>query len=99
MVHKSKRARQAIQYARLPNPRDYYTQHLPDIRPHGYWVLTRCPLHKDKNRNLIVNLLHGAFRCFGCGINGPTVAHMHRHLKNLSLEEAAQDLGAWGEAV
>src|SRR5215208_1931134 len=103
MVHTPKRGRQAVNYAQLPDPGDYFSQHLPDFakhnKPRNGWVCTSCPACTNNKQNLILNVVTGAFRCFGCGINGPTVAHMHQHLKNLSLEEAAQDLGAWGEAV
>jgi len=98
MVHKPKRAKQPINYDRLPLPRDYYTQHLPGLRPQGYWTLTCCPFHDSKTPNLTVNLLHGAFRCFTCGANGSNVLAFHQQLKNLSLKAAAIDLDAWGKS-
>jgi hypothetical protein len=101
MVHKCKHVRQGVVHAKTPDPNAYFAQHLPDFgkkkKSNTSWVVTSCPVCANSKQNLILNVVTGAYRCFGCGINGPTVVHFHQHLNNLTLEQAAEELGCWGD--
>ncbi|MGI8740198.1 MAG: CHC2 zinc finger domain-containing protein [Gammaproteobacteria bacterium] len=84
------------QYRRdlLPEPADYYPQHLGKMHTRGEWADACCPLHEDKNPSLSVSLTHGGFICRGCGAQGDLLA-FHMRLKNLDFVTAAKNLGAW----
>jgi hypothetical protein len=81
---------------RLLDPRGYYPQYLPGIRPNASnWQQARCPFHEDRTPSLSVNLVHGGFRCFGCGAHGGDVLAFHMQFKNIDFKAAAQELHAW----
>jgi hypothetical protein len=100
MVHTNRHPRPGIVHAKAPDPNTYFSDHLPGFgkkkKSNTGWVVTSCSTCDNNKQNLILNVVTGAYRCFGCGINGPTVVHFHQHLNNQTLEQAAKELGCWG---
>ncbi len=88
------------QYRRdlLPEPADYYPQHLGKLHIRGAWADARCPFHEDTHASLSVSLIHGGYLCHACGASGGDVLDFHRRLTGAGFVEAAKALGAWEKA-
>ena len=55
------------------------------------WYKALCPFHDDTKPSLSINLIHGGYRCYGCGESGNIVQfYMKSH--NLDKETAIKDL-------
>jgi hypothetical protein len=84
----------------LPLPSSFYPPELGKLtRPNrkGY-ALGRCPFHKSKSgKSFAVNLEHGGFYCFGCGVHGDMVSFVRQRYK-LSFNDARKVLGAGEDA-
>lgn len=58
-----------------------------------------CPSHRSKSgRSFSVNVIHGGWKCFGCGATGDVVKFVMLR-DGLNFKEASQQLGAWDDAV
>jgi hypothetical protein len=79
----------------LPDPFSYYEHHLARVVRRDQWAAACCPFHEDKNPSLSVNLLHGGFKCHGCGASGGDVLAFHMRLTGMDFIDAAKALGAW----
>ena len=87
-------ARAHFDRERLPDPLDYFSKELPDLKGRGDWRDAVCPFHEDSRPSLRVNVATGGWRCMACGRGGDLVAfHMRKH--DLNFTEAAKALGAW----
>lgn len=80
---------------RLPDPANYYAQHLDklDQADTNGWASAPCPFHDDHGTSLSVKQVgaKGAYRCDTCGAHGDMVAfHMAR--TELPFKEAVRDL-------
>lgn len=82
----------------LPDPLEYYREHLHRLRLRGQWADAVCPFHEDKQASLSVNTNHGGWKCHaGCG-SGDLLS-FHERLTGQSFVEAAKDLGAWRDII
>ena len=84
----------------LPPPQSFYERELGEFRrPCRGWAAPKsgCPFHQSESKTSFrVNLDSGGFNCFGCGAKGGDVLAFVRLRYNLSFEQAARQLGAWG---
>jgi len=79
---------------RLPDPLEYYTRELPDLRGGGEWRTALCVFHPDSRPSLRINTVTGCWRCMSCGRGGDLLKfHMLRH--GLSFTDACRALGCW----
>jgi CHC2 zinc finger len=58
-----------------------------------------CPSHRSTSRrSFSVNVIHGGWKCFGCGATGDMLKFVMLR-DGLSFKEACQQLGAWDDAA
>lgn len=81
--------------AMLPPPREYYPRYLTKLKGSGVQRTALCPFHDDRSPSFSVNMLSGAFICYGCDKSGGDVLAFHMLLFKLDFKVAAQELGAW----
>ena len=61
------------------------------------WVMVKCCFHESRSkRSLSVNLSHGGFHCFGCGVSGDLIAFV-RLRDRCNFKAACQRLGIWDD--
>lgn len=90
----SRPARSRLDRSRLPEPLDYYSRELPDLKGRAEWRTALCPFHPDTQPSLRVNMATGGWRCMACGRGGDLLKfHMLRH--GLSFPDACKALGVW----
>lgn len=78
----------------LPNPREYYAGVLKKFHPRNKQATALCPFHSDKKPSFSVNLIHGMFFCFSCGVRGGNVLKFHMRLRGIKFIDAVNELGA-----
>lgn len=75
----------------LPEPEEYYRQHVKKLRGKGRWQQGLCPFHNDRNPSLGVNISSGGWVCFaGCG-KGDMIS-FQQMLTDTSFKEAVFEL-------
>lgn len=88
-------ARARFDRARLPDPQDYYTRELPDLKGRSVWRDAICPFHEDSKPSLRVNVQTGAFRCMVCGAHGGDLLAFQMQRHGMTFPAACKALGAW----
>lgn len=81
----------------LPTPLSYFEDQGFRLRGQRTWHTVPCCFHGDRNPSLRLNILTGAFHCFGCGAAGSDIVDFHGLRYGLSFIETAKELGAWYE--
>lgn len=78
----------------LPDPKTYYRYYFPKMKINKKWVLVKCPFHADSTPSLSISLIHGGFKCFGCGAKGALIKfHMMYH--KMKFTDVVTQFGAW----
>lgn len=83
----------SIDHAALPSPRNYYSEHFPNMKLGSTWSMVLCPFHEDSKPSLSINLDEGYFRCHACGAKGANIVAFHRQFHKMGFVEACEDLG------
>lgn len=83
----------------VPPPQTFYENELGELRrPSRDWAKPKdgCPFHPSKSKqSFAVNLVSGAYHCFGCGASGGDIVDFVRLRDKCDFRTAAQTLGAW----
>lgn len=67
---------------------------LPKSKADGWTENFPCPFHADETGSFGVNVIDGAFKCFGCGTKGD-VFQFHQKRHGCDFKQALKDLAAF----
>jgi len=93
--HKKPKYKYQLNKNLLPKVPVYLSEHGFDFKDHNAWSMILCPFHADKNPSLSINLTHGGFICFACGVTGGGLVAFHMKFRGLGFIETCKELGAW----
>jgi DNA primase len=82
----------------LPPPRSFFERELGRLSraDRKGWCKCNCPFHQSKSKKSFnVNLQHGGWVCFGCGMRGGDLVSFVMQRDRVPFRRACERLGAW----